>query len=59
MSATITMKPARENNDATSEQFKDFTSLLYDQALLVEGSPVQNPTAFAQKITKLMEANLS
>ncbi|MCH2204422.1 MAG: molecular chaperone HtpG [Lentisphaerales bacterium] len=45
--------------DSTSEQFKDFTSLLYDQALLVEGSPVQNPAAFAQKITKLMEANLS
>ena len=46
-------------NDPASEQFKDFTSLLYDQALLVEGSPVQDPSAFAQKITKLMEANLS
>lgn len=29
-------------------------SVLYDQALLVEGLPVSDPTAFAENITKLM-----
>jgi molecular chaperone HtpG len=46
-------------SDASSEQFKEFTALLFDQALLVEGSPIQNPASFAQRITKLMVANLS
>ncbi|MCM8534438.1 MAG: molecular chaperone HtpG [Lentisphaeraceae bacterium] len=47
------------SNDASGEQFKEFTSLLFDQALLVEGSPIQNPAVFAQKITKLMESALA
>lgn len=45
--------------DASSEDLKEYTSILYNQALLVEGSPIQDPAAFAQKVTKLMELNLN
>ena len=43
------------DKDAQSEELKDYSSILYDQALLVEGSPLQNPAAFAKKVTGLME----
>jgi molecular chaperone HtpG len=33
---------------------KDFVSLLYDQALLLEGSKPQDPSAFAQAVARLM-----
>jgi molecular chaperone HtpG len=32
----------------------DFTSLLYNQALLAEGLPIENPVEFARKIANLM-----
>ena len=30
--------------------------LLYDQALIAEGSPLENPAAFAQRLTSLLTA---
>ena len=36
------------------KDLKDFLSLLYQQALLVEGSPLENPNDFARNITELM-----
>ncbi|MBQ3918766.1 MAG: molecular chaperone HtpG [Oscillospiraceae bacterium] len=36
------------------DKFKDYTSLLYDQALLIEGMPIEDPVGFAQKLCSLM-----
>lgn len=35
-------------------KINDYASLLYNQALLMEGLPLENPTLFAQTLTKLM-----
>jgi len=37
-----------------NEKFKLYTDLLYDQARLIEGLPIEDPVDFANKITKLM-----
>ena len=37
---------------------KDFVSLLYDQALLLEGSKPMDPSAFAQAVARLMVENI-
>lgn len=39
-----------------SEKFKDYTDLLYGQALLIEGLTVEDPQAFANKVAGLMVA---
>lgn len=36
------------------EKFNLYTDLLYDQARLIEGLPIEDPVDFANKITKLM-----
>lgn len=43
---------AKEAGD--SERLKLYGSILYDQALLVEGLPIDDPVEFAQNVTKLM-----
>ena len=40
--------------DTDKEKFKDYAALLYDQALLIEGMPIEDPLAFSEKICKLM-----
>lgn len=40
--------------DKDESKIQDYASLLYNQALLMEGLPLENPTAFAQTLTKLM-----
>lgn len=42
---------AKDNNDPL---IKDYSHLLYDQALLTEGSPMPDPLAFARKVSALM-----
>jgi len=37
---------------------KEYIDLLYDQALLLEGSKLKDPAAFAKSITKLMSENI-
>ncbi|MDY0398264.1 MAG: molecular chaperone HtpG [Desulfuromonas thiophila] len=37
-----------------SPRLKDYTGLLYDQALLLEGEAPRNPAAFARSLAKLM-----
>ena len=37
-----------------SQQLKDFTQLLYDQALLIEGLPIEDPVAFSNLVCQLM-----
>jgi molecular chaperone HtpG len=41
-----------ENPDA--EQLKDYADILYNQALLMEGMKIENPSEFVEKINKLM-----
>lgn len=46
------LKESFENN---KEKFDLYTKLLYNQALLVEGLPVEDPVEFANNICKLMK----
>ena len=41
--------------DSDPEKFKLYTLLLYNQALLMEGLPVEDPLAFSNDICKLMK----
>jgi molecular chaperone HtpG len=43
--------------DATSEELKEYVRLLYDQALVLEGSKPKDPAAFSKAIAKLMVEN--
>ena len=45
------LKDAFEND---ADKLKLYTDLLYNQALLIEGLPVENPVAFTNDICKLM-----
>jgi molecular chaperone HtpG len=46
-------------DDAGSEgTLRDWVELLYDQALLTEGSPVEDPARFASRMTSLMQQAL-
>ena len=38
-------------------RFADWSALLYDQALLAEGSLPTDPAAFSRRITELMAGN--
>lgn len=40
--------------DKESEKIKAYANLLYDQALLIEGMPIDDPVAFSNEICKLM-----
>ena len=48
-----TLKKAQEAGEA--DKVKKYTGILYDQALLVEGLPIDNPLEFSQAITSLMQ----
>ena len=45
--------------EGSKADLEEYTSILYNQALLLEGSPIQDPAAFAQKVTKLLESSLA
>ncbi len=40
--------------DTDRDQLASYASLLYDQALLIEGLPVSDPVAFSEQVCKLM-----
>ncbi len=42
-----------EEGSPGSEKVQEWMQLVYDQALLAEGSPIEDPTAFAKRLTKL------
>lgn len=46
------LKEAQDSGDAA--KVKLYTELLYNQALLVEGMPIEDPVAFANAVAKLM-----
>ncbi len=47
----------KKDNDADggSERVSEWISLLYDQALIAEGSPVEDPAGFARRLGHLMQ----
>ena len=45
----------KDNNDP---KLKDYAGLIYDQALLTEGSPIPDPMNFSRRITALMVSNV-
>lgn len=45
------MKKVYENNQ---DKVSDYASILYDQALLIEGFSIDNPVDFSNKICDLM-----
>ena len=47
------LKKAHEDGD--SDKVSKYTGILYDQALLVEGLPIDNPLEFSQAIASLMK----
>lgn len=47
------LRSAQEAGD--TEKVADYTELLYNQALLVEGLPIEDPVAYAQAVCKLMK----
>ena len=49
-----TLKAAQEAGDKS--KLRLYTDLLYNQALLVEGLPIEDPLTFAEEICKLMPA---
>ncbi len=46
------LKAAHAAGDA--QKVKDYAGILFDQALLVEGLPIENPLEFSQRISALM-----
>jgi len=56
---TVIQKLSGMVDDAGSEgTLRDWVELLYDQALLTEGSPVEDPARFASRMTSLMQQAL-
>jgi molecular chaperone HtpG len=43
------------SDEGGAESVERWVQLLYDQALLTEGSPIENPARFAQSVTELMQ----
>ena len=51
--AVEALKAAQDAGDA--DKVKLYTEILYNQALLVEGLPIDDPVAYAQAVTQLMK----
>jgi molecular chaperone HtpG len=45
-----------EDGAPGSEKVQEWMHLIYDQALLAEGTPLEDPSAFAKRLTKLFTA---
>jgi len=44
----------KKKENSADETLKEYTDLLYDQALLIEGMAIEDPVAFSNLICKLM-----
>ena len=42
------------NTNKESDLFKEFAELLYDEACILEGIPLEDPKLFATRMSKLM-----
>ncbi len=47
---------ALHENEPSSDRVKEWIEILYDQALLLEGSPVEDPARLARRMTTLLQA---
>lgn len=45
---------ALDEREPSSERVREWLELLHDQALLAEGSPIDDPAGFAKKLTRLL-----
>jgi len=45
--------------DSENQKLAEFAELLYDQALLTEGSPIANPLAFSKRLSELIVLGLN
>ena len=52
---TISNLQRLAERDEVPEAMNDWVELLYDQALLTEGSAIPDPAAFAQRMGRLLE----
>jgi molecular chaperone HtpG len=43
-----------DDREPSSERVREWLELLHDQALLAEGSPIEDPAGFAKKLTRLL-----
>ena len=48
------MKALERAEEEGEEQLELYTNLLYNQALLIEGLPIEDPVAFTNDICKVM-----
>ncbi len=53
--ALLTNLEAERKTNPASPRLRDWIHLLFDQALLAEGSPIEDPSRFAERLTKLLE----
>ena len=44
----------QEVYQADPEKLKDYASVLFDQALLIQGLPIEDPVAYTKKIAELL-----
>jgi molecular chaperone HtpG len=47
------LKQAQKDGDTAKIEL--YSTILYDQALIVENMPIEDPVAYAQAVTSLME----
>jgi molecular chaperone HtpG len=47
---------SEHDREPSSERLKEWIEMLYDQALLTEGSPLPDPARFAARVASLMQA---
>jgi integrating conjugative element protein (TIGR03765 family) len=44
-----------QQSEGTEDKLHEWVDLLFDQALLAEGSPIEDPAGFARRLTSLLE----
>jgi molecular chaperone HtpG len=49
------IEAVREISASDGEAASEWIELIYDQALLAEGSPIADPPRFARKLTELLQ----
>jgi molecular chaperone HtpG len=58
-SALVERLAARVGQDGASDQLGEFAWLLLDQARILEGEPLPDPSAFARRLSTLLEKGLA
>ena len=48
------LETLRKSYESDKDIVKDYAALLYDQALLIEGLPIEDPVAFSNSVCRLM-----